>query len=173
MDGSDGLLQELSSRLPELEWKINSLGIGLLANSLPRGLFQSRMDINAADCMAEIKADLQRLAEKRNELSAYYLAEQIRQKISVLVTLCHLQANKPKPREKLGFGLDKISTRQQWIQRLEEERKALILQREALASSLAQLKVRGSAQAILELQAELGDVEKKLTQIKEALAAPN
>lgn len=165
------LLHELAARLPELEWKINSLGLELSTNSLPRGLFQSRLDMNATVCIAEIKTDLQRLADKKNELSAYYLAEKIRQKISVLVTLCHLQASKPKPERKLGFGLEKLSTRQQWIHTLEEEIDHLTIQRDALANSLAQLKMRGSAQALLKLQSELGEVEKKLTQIKETLTA--
>lgn len=166
------LLHELAARLPELEWKINSLGSRLLTSSLPKGLFRSRLDMDAAACVGEIKTDLQRLANinKKNKLSANYLAGQIQQKISVLVTLCHLQAKKTKPEEKLVFGLDKISTRQQWIQTLEKEINHLTLQRDALANSLVQLKMRGTPQAILQLQSELGEIEKKLTQVKERLA---
>ncbi|CDZ75910.1 Primosomal replication protein N'' [Legionella massiliensis] len=165
------LLQELAARLPELEWKISSLGCALPISALPKGLFHTSLDMNAASCIAEIKADIQQLAAQKNQRSAQYLAERIKQKISVLVALCHLQANKPKTEEKKGFGLDKISTRQQWIQALEKDINLLNSQREALEKTLAQLKVRGDAQAVLQLQAELGAVEKRLTLAKETLAS--
>lgn len=165
------LLLELTERLPELEWKISSLGAALSTNSLPKGLFRQRTDMSAATCIAEIKADLQQLADQKNEYSAYYLAERIQQKISVLVALCHLQANKPKAQEKINFGLDKICTRQQWLQALEKDINRLTAQQQAQIKTLEQIKARGDTQAVLQLQAELGEVEKRLTLAKEAFAS--
>lgn len=164
------LLQELEARLPELEWKISSLGSALSISSLPKGLFRSAFEMSPVSCIAEIKLDLKQLAEQGNQRSAQYLAERIRQKIAVLVTLCQLQANKPKTETRKGFGLDKISTRQQWLQSLEQDINQLNNQREALTKTLAQLNARGEVQAVLQLQAELGEVEKRLTLAKETLA---
>jgi hypothetical protein len=163
------LLQELTERLPELEWKVSFLGTRLSTSSLPRGLFHPRFDMTAAACIAEIKADIQQLAGQQNKNSAYYLAKRIQQKISVLVTLCRLQANKPNADRKLNFGLDKISTRQQWLQTLENDINRLTVQQKALAKTLEQTKACGNNQAVLQLQAELGEVEKRLTLANEAL----
>ncbi|MBA3536808.1 MAG: primosomal replication protein [Tatlockia sp.] len=164
------LLERLTERLPELEWKINSLGARLSANSLPRGLFRPHLEMSAATCIDEIKADIQQLTRQKSEYSAFYLAERIEQKISVLVTLCHLQTTKPKTEEKIRFGLDKISTRQQWLQTLEKEIDLLTLQQQAMLKTLEQIKASGNSQAVLQLQAQLGEVEKRLTLAKETFA---
>ena len=102
----EDLLQQLSARLPELEWKISYLGASLSTKTLPRGLFTPHLEMNAANCIAEIKADIQKLASQKNDNSAKYLAARIERKILVLVTLCHLQMNKPKPKidEKVKFS---------------------------------------------------------------------
>jgi hypothetical protein len=164
------LLERLTERLPELEWKINSLGARFSSNSLPRGLFRQRLEMSAATCIDEIKADILHLAHQKSEYSAFYLAERIEQKISVLVTLCHLQTNKPKTEETIRFGLDKISTRQQWLQTLEKEIDLLILQQQAMIKTLEQIKASGNNQAVLQIQAQLGELEKRLTLAKETFA---
>ncbi|KTD28074.1 MULTISPECIES: hypothetical protein [Legionella] len=164
------LLQELASRLPELEWKISALGTALSMTSLPKGLFRPRLEMTAATCINEIKEDIQALAEKRTPLSAYYLAQRIQQKITVLVTLCQLQANKPKVEERPNFGINSISTRQQWLQSLEQEIHRLTAQREAMARTLQQLQNKGNIEAVLQLKVELGEVEKRLTLAQETFA---
>ncbi|HDS3847010.1 TPA: lpg0405 family Dot/Icm T4SS effector, partial [Legionella pneumophila] len=37
----DELLEELSARLPELEWKINGLSSSISIHNLPKGIFSS------------------------------------------------------------------------------------------------------------------------------------
>lgn len=165
------LLERLTERLPELEWKINSLGPTLSVNSLPRGLFRPRLTMTAAGCVDEIKEDISLLNRQRSEYSAFYLAERIEQKISVLVNLCHLQMNKPKAEVKVKFGLDKISTRQQWLKSLEKDIQQLIQQQEAMLKTLEQIKSRSENQTILRVQAELGELEKRLTLAKETYDA--
>ncbi|ARG96419.1 hypothetical protein [Legionella micdadei] len=167
---NEALLRELSSRLPELEWKISTLKVALSPSSLPKGVFRPRLEMNAATCINEIKADIQALSEKRTASSAYYLAYRIRQKINILVTLCQLQENKPKTEEKPSFGLNSISTRQQWLQSLEQEINRLTAQREAMAKALLQLQIKGNIEAVLQLKVELGEVEKRLTLAKETFA---
>jgi hypothetical protein len=165
------ILEELAERLPELEWKMNSLGALFSAYALPKGLFRPSMDGSATACIAEIKADIQQLTVQKNESSAYYLAARIQKKISVLVALCHLQANKPKVERKINFGLNKISTRQQWLQTLENEINLLTLQQEAQIKAIQQMQTRGDTQALLQLQVDLGDVEKRLTLAKETFSS--
>ena len=164
------LLQQLIARLPELEWKISYFGPSLSTKTLPRGLFSSHLEMNAANCIAEIKADIQKLAGQKNENSAKYLAARIEQKISVLVTLCHLQMNKPKSKveQKVKFSLNQISTRQLWLKDLEVEINRLTEQQNSLTKTLEELKIRGENQGVLQLQAELGELQKRLTMAKEA-----
>ncbi|KTD33128.1 coiled-coil protein [Legionella nautarum] len=164
------LLQELTARLPELEWKISALEGALSMHSLPRGLFRPRLEVTAASCIEEIKADIRTLAEQKMASSAYYLAQRIQQKINVLVTLCHLQSSKPKNEKKPNFGLNSISTRQQWLQSLEQDINRLTEQQEAMSKALRQMQTRGDSQAVLQLNAELGEIEKRLTLAKETFA---
>lgn len=164
------LLQELTARLPELEWKISALEASLSMHSLPRGLFRPHLEVTATTCIEEIKADIRTLAEQKMASSAYYLAQRIQQKINVLVTLCHLQSSKPKNRKKTNFGLSSISTRQQWLQSLEQDINRLTEQQEAMSKALLHMQTRGDSQAILQLKAELGEVEKRLTLAKETFA---
>lgn len=166
MNNND-LLEQLAERLPELEWKINSFGAALSLNSMPRGLFRQRLEMTAAACIDEIKNDISHLARQKSEYSAFYLAERIQQKISVLVTLCHLQTNKPKAEARLKFGLEQISTRQQWLQDLEKNIAQLTAQQQAMLKTLSQKKAKGDSQTVLKLQADLGEIEKKLTLAKE------
>jgi primosomal protein N'' len=162
------LLRALEARLPELEWKMSSLPSTQFSNkSLPRGLFHSRMEANASTCISEIKADIQNLAIQNNQHSAYYLAQCIHRKINVLVTLCHLQASKPKIREAINFGVNLINTRQQWLQSLQNDIELLSAQQQSM------YKLQQShtdPNVLLNLQAELGEVEKRLVLAREAFS---
>ncbi len=164
------LLADLEARLPELEWKFATLGIVLSPNSLPKGLFYLRQATTASACVAEIKDDIQALTLQKNESSSYYLAKRIHQKINVLVILCQIQANKPKKEEKIHFGVKQLSTRQQWLQTLENDIRILKAQQQALTKTLQQMQSQAHAQAILNLQAELGKLEKHLTLAQETYA---
>ncbi|MFA5958910.1 MAG: hypothetical protein WC785_00145 [Tatlockia sp.] len=164
------LLNRLSERLPELEWKVNGLGATLPSKSLPKGVFRDRLEMTAASCIAEIKADLQTLATHHSERSSYYLAQKIQQKITILVTLCHIKNNKPKKEERVHFGVQMISTRQQWLKDLEQTIDRLTAQQKALKTTYQQMQSKGGT-ALLQLQAELGEVEKRLTLAKEALGS--
>ncbi|MBA2657555.1 MAG: hypothetical protein H0U70_11350 [Tatlockia sp.] len=162
------LLQQLTARLPELEWKISALGDSLSTKTLPPGLFRQAIEMNASNCIAEIKKDIQHLVQQKNAKSSHFLAERIQQKISILVTLCHLQATKPNVGGRVKFGLDKISTRQQWLQSVEIDINRLREQQLAMTKTLEHMKNRGATAEILLLKAELGEVEKRLTLAKEA-----
>ena len=107
------LLDELTARLPELEWKIGELNASFSNHSLPPGLFRRAIEPSGSACVAEIKTDIQALSQQKNERSAHYLAERIKQKINVLVALCQIQSRKTKPEDKNYFGIKMLSTRQQ------------------------------------------------------------
>jgi len=163
------LLAELTSRLPELEWKISKSPSILSSRNLPRGLFRSTAELTGTACIEEIKADIQALSKQKNQLSGYYLANRIKQKINVLVTLCQIDSRKKRPEEKISFGVKMLGTRQKWIQTLEGDINILLGQQEAMVKSLQQMKPSTNAESILSLQKELGEVERRLTLAREAL----
>lgn len=59
-----------------------------------------------------------------------------------------------------------LSTRQQWINDLEIEVEALSNQQQAMIQSLAKLQRRQDSNSLLNLKAELGEVERRLTLAK-------
>ncbi len=164
----DALLADLSSRLPELEWKISNLS-AFSVQALPPGLFRTRLGLTAKDCISEIKSDIHALSQQKNAVRASFIAQRIQQKINVLVSVCQIQARRGKPEETIPFSLDKLSTRQQWIQDLEQEIHTLTLQLQAMEKSLKQMKSTSQAEAILLVQTELGEINKRLTLATERL----
>jgi len=167
----DESLQSLSARLPELEWKLKALSIPLPSKKIPPSLFYNRLEMTPESCIAEIKADLQGLARQANERSARFIAEKIRQKINVLVGLCQMQSEKKpaSPRDQ-HFGIQIICTRQQWLQSVQDDIDKLSEQQKSLAAALSIRQTGDNKQTILNLQAELGEVERRLTLAKETLA---
>lgn len=169
MNPLDELLTELSSRLPELEWKVSELNSVISSHNLPKGLFRTGLEFSGSACVKEIKADIQALSQQKNDRSAMFLAERIKQKINVLVALCHISSRKKKPDDRVSFGVKMLSTRQQWIESLEHDINTLTQQQKAMTKSLQHLSQSGKPDAILTLQAELGEVERRLTLAKETL----
>lgn len=166
---SNELLGSLIKRLPELEWKIGSLGTIFSYKSLPYGLFRLNKEVTGAAYIAEIRADLETLSRQDNERSAFYLVQRIQQKINVLVKLCQMNQKKNQDEIKEPFGIKMISTRQQWINELEQEQNILIKQQQAMIRTLNQLTQQNNSKMILSLKVELGEVERRLTLAKEAL----
>lgn len=169
MSEFNDLLADLSSRLPELEWKIKGLGASFPVYSLPRGLFQTPFGVSGATCIAEIKSDILALSLQKNRRSATYLASRIQQKINVLVVLCQQHQRKNKAENKLSFSLKSLSTRQQWLLALENEINTLTLQHQALLRTMAQMTLEADTASTLNVQKELGQLEKQLTLAREAL----
>ncbi|MDR3501033.1 MAG: primosomal replication protein [Legionella sp.] len=159
------LLKNLTARLPELEWKVGELGGAFSSHKLPRGLFRTVSPSGAA-CIAEIKTDIQSLSMQEGN-SASYLATRIQQKVNVLVALCQIHSRHHKPEDKASFGIKMLSTRQQWIQTLETDIQTLEKQQQAMTKALEQMMRGQNATAILQLKAELGELERRLTLAKE------
>jgi hypothetical protein len=169
MSDMDEILAELTSRLPELEWKISRLPQPSFAANLPKGLFQLKAEVNGESCIKEIKLDIQALSRQTNERSIKYLAERIQQKINVLVTLC-LVKGKGKPNdEKRSFDVNTLSTRQEWIHSIENEITRLTRQQQAMQNTIQHLTTNQQLDQLLIVQAELGELERQLTLAKEAL----
>ena len=169
MNYIDELLAELTSRLPELEWKVSSLNSFISSKSLPRGLFRSSSELTGLACVEEIKDDIQALGHQKNERSAHYLATRIKQKVNVLVALCQIEGRKNKAEEKVHFGITMLSTRQQWIESLEKEISTLEKRQQAMIKAFNQMKRSSDTPAVLSVQKELGEIERRLTLAKETL----
>ena len=166
----DETVRILSDRLPELAWKLGPLEASLNYKLLPRGLFNYQFEITPQSCIDEINADLRAIKTQKNERCAHYLAERVHQKINVLVRLCQTRAQKKSPPPSVSFGLHAISTRQQWLQTLQDDIAGLNQQRQALTVALNQRQGLSQPNAILSLQAELGELERRLTLMRETLA---
>ncbi|KTD18153.1 hypothetical protein [Legionella jordanis] len=158
------LLKTLESRLPELEWKMAKLGQHVSPNVLPKGLFRLSSEAGPGAFILEIKVDLQQLANHQHEYSGYYIAQKIQRKIDVLVSLCRLQKNQPK--QQTSVSLQMIASRQQHLQRLQAEIDNLTNQHEAIKT---QLQLKHCPDMLLNLKAELGEIEKGLSLAREAM----
>lgn len=163
-------IQDLSARLPELEWKLEGINTLLNPQQIPRGLFRAQNSLTPQICIDEIKAELKMLGHQNNEASAHFLTERINRKINVLVRLCKIHADKHKPERHAAFGVRALSTRQQWLQTLEQDIAKLTTQSQALSSRLNTLSPTTPPQLRLNLQAELGEIEQRLTLAHETLA---
>lgn len=168
MNPIDDLLAELSGRLPELEWKLSGLTQIISGHTLPRGLFHPAIELTGAACIAEIKADIIALSKQQNQRSANFLAERIKQKINVLVAICQIESRKNKPERQAVFGINMLTTRQKWLQTIEQDINTLESQQQALTKALLQMKQSGNSEAILNVQKELGEAERRLTLAREA-----
>lgn len=162
------LLSTLNTRLPELEWKVSELDAAFPAHSLPRGVF-STAEPSGASCIAEIKADIQLLSQYQHGARAIYLAARIQQKVNVLVSLCQIHGRQHPPEGKISFGIKMLSTRQQWIHTLEADVQTLEQQHHAMTKALEHMQGKHKATTILQLKAELGEIERRLTLAKETL----
>ena len=163
-------VQTLAARLPELVWKLSTLHSAFNPKLLPRGLFNAQLEMTPQSCIDEINDDLRVLKDHKNERSVHYLAERVGQKINVLVRLCQIHVEKKLGGQPLTFGVQEISTRQQWLGNLQTEIVRLSTQQLALTSALGKLQTGHDPQAILSLQAEVGEIERRLTLAKETLA---
>ncbi len=163
-------VQILSARLPELVWKLNTIHPVLNQKSLPPGLFIEQLEMTPQSCIDEIKEDLRRLNAHKNERIAHYLADRVNKKINVLVRLCQIRKEKRPQGQSVVFGVQAISTRQQWLSTLEGDIEKLSIQQQALTETLNKLLIRDDTNALLNLQAEIGEVERRLTLAKETLA---
>lgn len=164
------LLMQLSARLPELEWKLANSNIVYCKYSLPKALFKSAKLEHAQDFIQELKGDIERLALQLSLNSTFYLAKQIKQKIDVLVTLCHIQQKHNQMHSKVDFNVNSLSTRKHWIEELETQIKRFENQKKALGLRVSQLDDKNSGQTLISLKAELGALEKQLTLARETYA---
>lgn len=162
-------IDRLSARLPEVEWKLLRMGAVLNATLLPQGLFRHQLEYTPKSCVDEIRADLATLKSQNNEQATCFLAQQVLKKINVLVRLCQQKLKKKTSEQQVPMGIHAISTRQQWLQTLQNDIDRLTDQQQALLKTLTRLQSGNDVQALLQIQAELGDAERCLTLAKETL----
>jgi hypothetical protein len=164
-------IKALSARLPELSWRLGLLNYAEFnSHKLPRGLFKKNLEMTPQSCIDEILDDLKLLETHRSQRSDQYLAKRVSEKINVLVQLCQMSKNSERVSPPFSFTVDSITTRQQWLARLTKEMAELRLQEEALMNRLAHLEKRDNPTVILNVQAELGEINRRLTVAQETLS---
>lgn len=158
------LLNELLARMPELEWQLNKLEASFSSQSLACGLFRQAFDAPAQAYVTEIKNDIQALRmTKTSELAKHYLALRIHQKINVLVKVCASYNRQPSQQpEEVSYGLQALTTRQQWLQTLDEDIELLTKQKESLHRASIRENTANDTTALLNIHRELGVLEKRL-----------
>lgn len=159
------LLTELLARMPELEWQLSKLGAVFSPSTLPPGLFHQPYDAPVTDYIAEIKKDIARLSSQTNFQRTHYLALKINQKINVLVALC--ASYNQKATQDTSCVIDALLTRKSWLATMEQNLQTFSVQQDALIRRMEQ-RTSLSMDAQLNLQKELGELEKKLTLVREA-----
>lgn len=156
----DTIIQKLEERLPELEWKLNNSS-KIIFSELPTDLFPKKIEGRPAELITLLKQEIQRLSEQKNDSSCYYLAQKLYQKINLLVLCLKLQKTKS---DQTNFYPPSFSNRQQFIANLQEQIQALNSQHHALNLRISKTQ---DTQVSLQLKKELGQIEKRLTEIKE------
>jgi hypothetical protein len=129
----DSFIVEIESRLPELEWKLSSIGQFINKKQLPRGSFRLKLELTPEDCIKEIRDDLITLKNEKKPIVANHLANRIAAKINILVSICKLKDNKTLI-YKSNVELKTISTRETFIKNIESNINKLELQKQALNS---------------------------------------
>ncbi len=102
-----------------------------------------------------------------SERSVQYLAVRVEQKINVLVRICQQSLEKKTPQREVYFGVQAISTRQQWLKSLQDEVDTLSHQHQALETAISTSKANNNIQTTLSLEKELGEAYRRLTLAKE------
>lgn len=167
----DEFIKVLSARLPELSWRLGLLQYTEFnTHKFPRGLFKNNLDMTPQSCIEEITEDLTRLSSQKNYRSAQYLAIQINKKVNVLVQMCHMSKDSAKIKHPPTFSVQTITTRQQWLASLTEDIAALRLQEQALTNRLTERDELKNSTVILNVQAEIGEIKRRLTLAQETLA---
>lgn len=170
------IVETLTSRLPELEYRLDEVG-KIHSSGLPKGLFRASQfaaTISSLTCIEELRADLMHLKSLLEEVSeqqspvVLYLAKQVNLKMQVLLQVCHQHRRKKMSVTKVNMEMKQLATRQQWLDSVRQERKRLLLQQSALQRALSQH--QGNAHAAMTLQHALGDVETHLSSIERMLS---
>lgn len=171
MESLSLIVETLSSRLPELEWKLTEIPAGIFqSNRIPKHLFRQYSELTATSCIAEIKHDLHRLEQQTGFRTARYLAESISHKINALIRLCKDHARKDSAQGIKGLKLHALTTRDEWVDTLKSAVKDLERQRAALQKTLSMLPPETEqAKKRHSIREELAKVEQRLQTVRESL----
>lgn len=171
MQDATALFETLSNRLSELLWQLDKTRVSLNSKAIPEGVFPGVGDKTPKACIQDINHDLQALRKESSEPGARFLAARIFKKIAILTTLCEIQSGKQTPvAASKRFNIKTLGTRQHWLKTVEDDIATLTAQQQALRAHLEHLKPQQADETSLTLQAELGEIERRLTLAREAFS---
>lgn len=168
MQTLEDLIQELEQRLPELAWRLQKINMAFLYKSLPQGLFTISSDASFSDYIQDITFELSRLQQASSPAIQQFLGDKIKRKVNVLVNICVQPQNKAATVE-TKLNIKRFRTRHQWLQDAEKEIVQLKQQYTALLNTANRDYLNTAAQ--LNIQQELGELQKKITLAEEAYQA--
>jgi DNA repair exonuclease SbcCD ATPase subunit len=165
------ILETLTDRLPELEWRLDELK-HIHVSTLPPGLFRTAKPegwLNPQGCVDEIKQDIKSIRRAHETRAGRFLAERVSQKINVLLRLCQVHRRKADINSRFSLDMKQLVTRQQWLKILEAEIERLAHQQAAVRCALE--KNTHSSDALIALQQDLSEITRQLNCAEEKLAS--
>jgi len=165
------ILQTLTDRLPELEWRLSKLTT-IHASTLPSGLFRlSERDgwFIPQVCIDEVKQDIVSLREAHETRVGLFLAERVSQKINVLLRLCQVYRRKTEVKSRVSLDMKQLVTRQQWLEIIEKDIEKLRHLQAGIQCALE--KNTHLPEAIITLQQDLTEITRQLNGAQETLAS--
>lgn len=161
------LIEQLKLRLPELEWKISQLPRNKDLWRLPQGIFRLKAGNPYSLYIDEIKKDIQQLEQQVGPKSQWYLAKQIEAKIALLIRMSVLQKKASSNHTLHNSVLQRLSTRKQWMEDLEQRMDSLNQQICAMKERLANHSERHAPEPRLQLEQDIGQASQQLTLLQE------
>ncbi len=162
------LIEQLKQRIPEMEWKINQLPPNKHLWRLPRGIFRLKAGSPYAFYITEIKEDIALLEAQTCPKGQWYLAKQIETKITLLIRISTLQKKTHSPSSNQNAVVQRLSTRKQWLEELEQRIHQITRQISAMEQQLDKYtEQKNHLQARLQLEHDIGQSRRQKTLLKE------
>tara|TARA_B100000949_G_C14205583_1_gene417947 strand:+ start:40 stop:582 length:543 start_codon:yes stop_codon:yes gene_type:complete len=162
------LIEQLKQRIPEMEWKINQLPPNKHLWRLPRGIFRLKAGSPYAFYITEIKEDIELLEAQTCPKRQWYLAKQIETKITLLIRISTLQNKNNTPSGNQNTIVQRLSTRKQWMEELEQRIDQITRQIVAMEQQLSKYtEQKKHLQTRLQLEHDIGEAHRQRTLLKE------
>jgi hypothetical protein len=189
--------KELASRITEIEWHGRQNGLRVQPHLYPKGLFKVQsipvQQYQLASYIEELRQDLHVLQQKQGIVQKHFLAQRLKQKIYVLVNSLKSQTKPKSTLNPMASVLNRLNPETDSIyeyyykQKQGAPKQVLDKQLLKLNRDLAELtktknekyqvlqsgKSKSSDElkrTVLALSKQIGQLEQKIAQIKEALA---
>lgn len=158
-------IKQLTERLQVLEWMFYQWQDKIFPRQVPVGLFRVPSGPQKPIMyFLDIQKDLSRMQSSKEMAVMTYLAQQIRQKINVLVYLFQTQPN--KQRLDRNITPSAFLTRKQWLNELVQKQIYLQKQQQSLEKLYEQALLAKNKENAAQIKSSLDEIEQHLRELK-------